>query len=590
MLPAPAPRTNCDDFPVAQDIIHGVAMEKYLSRNWLCCGLIGLFAVLLWGRTVPYGFVWDDSIYIVQNKSIRSLGNIPGFFYKRDSQSAEKHPTSYRPLRNTAYALLYALDGHDEPRPWIFHLANILCHGAVSVLLFLAALSLWQRLEGGIPMAARVAALLIGLGFAAHPVASEVVCWAKSLDDMMAAAFVLASAMSLLKWNEGGRGYVAALVWFLLAVFSKDSAVPFALAVFFILHGFHRLPWGRSARLTVPFLLVALFYAAFQRLVMGHLSQCPPLSGSYGQTLIDMFPVAPEYLRLLWGIPPFCFDYNYMLTEPPHSILSAGVLGGGVLVLIFSTLTMWMWRRPNWRMAAFGLLWVGLFLLPVSNLVPMAQYMAERFLYLPLMGFLLALGGVFLNFSSLRPGALVAASALVVVWAGASLGRMEIWRDELTLFVTTEMDHPGIKRVENNAVWAIFELPQMKVWQTASTLTAAQAGQIISTLQKARQIYPENDLLTTRLALTEARIGRWQDAVWLLELATRQNPSSAERWLDLAGVSRLAGQTAKARAACARSLQLNPNYDEARQLQTKLEEGAKPVPSPGATLKRPLQK
>ena len=273
---------------------------------------------------------------------------------------------------------------------------------------------------------------------------------------------MLAAARSLLKWNQGGRGYGAALVWFLLAVFSKESAAPFALAVFFLLHGFHKLPWRRSAKLAMPFLLVAFFYAACQRWVMGRSSQCPPLSGTYGQTLIDMFPVGAEYWRLLLGIPPFCADYNFMVGAPPHPFLSGAVLGGVFLLLFFGALAAWLWRRPQWRMSAFGLVWIALFLLPVSNLVPMMQYMAERFLYLPLMGFLLALGGVFLNFSRLRPRlAAAAAAALIVIWTGASLNRMGIWRDELTLFVRTELEHPGIKRVEKNAVSAVLRLPQV---------------------------------------------------------------------------------------------------------------------------------
>ena len=112
-----------------------------------------------------------------------------------------------------------------------------------------------------------------------------------------------------------------------------------------------------------------------------------------------------------------------------------------------------------------------LFLLPVSNLVPMMQYMAERFLYLPLMGFLLALGGVFLNCSRWLLATTVAAAALVVVWTGSSLYRMGIWHDDITLFMRTELVLPGIKRVENNAVAAVFRLPQITVWKTAKTLS-----------------------------------------------------------------------------------------------------------------------
>ena len=88
-----------------------IETQKFLSKNGLCCGLIGLFALLLWGQTARFDFVWDDGVYITQNMSIRSLANFPKFFCRMEAQSAENPSISYRPLRNTFYALLYALDG-----------------------------------------------------------------------------------------------------------------------------------------------------------------------------------------------------------------------------------------------------------------------------------------------------------------------------------------------------------------------------------------------------------------------------------------------------------------------------------------------
>jgi hypothetical protein len=528
----------------------GVAMEKYLSRNGWCCGLIGLFTVLLWGQTVRFAFVWDDQIYIAQNKSIRSLANIPKFFYSMDAQSAERPSVSYRPLRNTVYAMLDALGGKPTPQPWIFHLADVLWHAAAAMLLFLVASLLCERLTGWPSKLARLASVWVALGFAAHPVASEVVCWAKCMDDLMAGVFVLAAARALLKWNRGRRGYIASLVWFLLAVFSKESAVPFALVVFLILYGFHALPRWRSMKLTVPFLLVAFFYAACQHVVMGRSSQCPPLSGTYGQTLLDMFPVGVEYLRLLLGIPPFLADYNFMVGGPPHPFFSSAVLAGVFLLLFFCVLSAWLWRRPQWRLSSMGLLWAALFLLPVSNLVPMMQYMAERFLYLPLMGFVLALGGAFLNISRVRACvAAPAALALVVIWSGTSLSRMRIWRDEVSLFVGTALEHPGIKRVEQNAVGAILRLPQIEATRPAQTLSPTEAAPIIGILEKARQLFPTSDALTTQLGVIEMKTGRLQEAESLLELAAQENPASAERWYNLASIERMAGQPSPGSAA-----------------------------------------
>ena len=556
-------------------------MEKYLSKNWLCCGFIGLFTLLMWGRTVGYDFVWDDEILVVQNQSIRSLRNIPQIFRRLEAQSSQTAP-SFRPVRTSCYALLYALDGKERPRPWIFHLANVLWHGAAAMLVFLVAVLLWQRLEA--PTGARAAALLLGLGFAAHPVNSETVCWIKCMDDLMAGVFVLAAAWSLLKWEEGKGGYVAALGWFLLAAFSKESAAPFAVAAFFIFYGFHKLSLGRSLRLTLPFLLLVCFYAAYRHWVMGRTTQYVPLSGTYGQTLIDMFPVATGYFRLFWGISPFCADYNYMVSQPVNPFFSSRVLGGMFLVLLNCGLAVWLWRKPGWRMAGFGLGWIGLFLLPVSNLLPMMQYMAERFLYLPLMGFLFALGGVALHLPRPRLAA-VAGSALVVLWMSASLERMGIWKDNLTLFVRTELDFPGSQRDEKNAVSAIFHLPQMMAlfpdylktgsWRMAETLTPAQAGPVIATLQEARRLFPDNEVFATELGFTEEKIGRWREAAAMMELAAGRKPGSAECWFNLA-VARLgAGEPGNAAEACARALQLKPGYEEARRLQARIEEERK---------------
>jgi tetratricopeptide (TPR) repeat protein len=567
-------------------------MEKLLSRNWFCVGCIIFLTLGVWGRSAGYGFVYDDDILVSQNRAIRSVRNIPGFFWRRDLQSSEAEPSSYRPVRNSVYALLYAADGQETPRPWIFHLNNVLWHAAAAALLFQAALLLWGRL--GLTTARRGAALLLALGFAAHPVLCEAVCYVKCLDDLLAGVFVLAALGALLRWNGTGRGYAWALGWFLLASFAKESAAPFAPVVFFVLLGFHRLPWRRCLALTAPFLGVALFYAVTRHCIMGRTTQYAPISGSYGQTLIDMLPVATEYLRLLWGVPPFCADYNYMVSQPPYALFSGAALGGASLIVLTVVLAAGLWRQPEWRLAGFGLGWIGLFLLPVSNLLPMMQYMAERFLYLPLMGFLLALAAAMLKFSAPRLAA-AAGAALVVVWAGTSLEHEGIWRDDLTLFVRTELEFPGSPRQEQNAVSAIFHLPQMRPlfpehektgnWQMAKSLTPAQADPIVATLQEARRLFPGMDVFTTELAFVEAKAGRWPEAVEMAEMAARQNPGSATNQFNLAGLSLGAGEPGRARAACAEALRLQPDFAQAKVLQARIEAALEAAPqkasSPG---------
>ncbi len=126
---------------------------------------------------------------------------------------------------------------------------------------------------------------------------------------------------------------------------------------------------------------------------------------------------------------------------------------------------------------------------------------------------------------------------------------------------------------------AVLRLPQIAASRAAETLSPSQAEPIIATLKMARQIYPENDALTTQLGIIEMKTGRLPEAVALLGLAVRQNPASAERWYNLASIYHLAGSPAKAREACAQALLLSPQDQEALRLQFDLENDVKTAPT-----------
>src|SRR6185436_5946586 len=90
----------------------------------------------------------------------------------------------FRPLRTLHYAVLFALGGGDAPKPWLFHLANILWHAAASMLLYRVLLLAFEKAQENSAApdekARKWIPLVLALAFALHPVTSEVVCWAKS--------------------------------------------------------------------------------------------------------------------------------------------------------------------------------------------------------------------------------------------------------------------------------------------------------------------------------------------------------------------------------------------------------------------------
>ena len=529
----------------------------------ICRAVMILLAALVWGVTVKYDFVWDDHYFIIDNTAIRSLKNVPAMFCSRIAEAS--HPNefpNFRPIRNVAYAILFKLGGKDTPQPWIFHLANVLGHTVAALLVFATAALLF-RAAGEAP--ARWAALLTGAAFAVHPTVSEVVCWAKSLDDILAAIFVLAAARELLLWRGEKTRIAAALVFYALAMYAKESAVPFAGLVFFLWRVCHKLPWKRCAGMTVPFFLVAGIYVAHRAWMLGQAAQCAPISGSYGQTLLDTIPALSIYFRLLWGIPPFSIDYTDMHGHLPF--FSLPVMTGLLLLVLWAATTCTAWRREEFRPAALGLLWLAFFLLPVSNLVPMMQYLAERFLYLPLIGWLLALGAIWAH-APRRLLNLVLAAALFALWMPVSIAREAFWRNEVTLFVRNSLDNPANKRLRENAVAAIFALPQLnsafslddktRHLQAAASISRRQADALLPTLSQAHRLLPEDHRITAALGISYAMAGQISEAVPYLELAARQGTNDTQCWIDLGSAYALETNTAKARQAWEMALRLEP--------------------------------
>jgi hypothetical protein len=426
--------------------------------------------------------------------------------------------------------------------------------------------------------------LVLALAFALHPVTSEVVCWAKSLDDLMATTFVLASCIGLLRWVSApvsNRPYWWAVIFFALAVYSKESAVPFALFCGVLILWKHS-SMKLALRAALPFLAVAFLFVLHRHFVIGRTSQTAPISGTYLQTLIDTLPAVPIYARLLGGIPPFCIDYTYM--KGGHALTSPGVMLGFALVGLALGACVFL-CRPKTRLLGAGFLWLVLFLLPVSNLIPSMQYCAERFLYLPLVGWMIVLGSVLLVFP-LRRVALAASIGVVVCWAGLAWNRSWIWEDPVSLFVRSHLEGPTSERVKDNAIAAAFGLPHMRAvfvgarkpgqpTQILASPANASANtdwpSIERTVEQLHSLFPDKEAVVVALAVTKIHCNKLNEAIPLFQQAAAQRPEVPMSWQNLAQAYAAAGQPGKAEEALRRVVALQPNNASAWDRLAKLQ-------------------
>ena len=180
--------------------------------------------------------------------------------------------------------------------------------------------------------------------------------------------------------------YPLSLLSYLFALFSKEMAITLPLLIFFfdyLIASRHTLTY-RILRFYPGYILVTIFYL----LVRFRWFHNPVESGvSYPQenlwfNFLAMLKVLASYLKLLFFPVNLNADYLVPVASSPSDM--SFVLS---LLLIISIAVIGCRLFFHSKFLFFSLLWFFVALLPVLNIVPIGNIMAERYLYIPVIGF-----------------------------------------------------------------------------------------------------------------------------------------------------------------------------------------------------------
>lgn len=422
------------------------------------CVLTGL----LYMQTADYGFALDDPYYYVENRRVQEgIRGIPGIFtegsldgyYQHESQR-KAYGTAYRPLTLSTFALQYQLWGIHAKSG---HLANILLAMINAVLLF----SLIRRILPDWPIHF---AGFTSLLFAAHPVHTEVVCNIKSRDELLAGFFVLMTLRTLLgkgAKHESSKYPVLPAALFACALLSKESSIAFLGAIPLLLYYTGIGGWKDHLRRVAPFLVVTAMY-----LLIRHLAVGISVSPSGERVLYNSLHAASNISELIGtklsilllfikqGIFPSTLSYDYSFNQIPiTTLLSAPALISLVLHLVMAFVI--VRGLPKRDPVALGLLFYLLASVVTNNLFfSIGSTFAERFLYLPSAGLLIAMtaGLKQLNESrnlSPKNRKLIPAFALLILTAYSihTAARIPVWADNSTLYASGLASAPHSARV-----------------------------------------------------------------------------------------------------------------------------------------------
>ncbi|MBI4726465.1 tetratricopeptide repeat protein [candidate division TA06 bacterium] len=394
-----------------------------MNKKYLRIILILALTVIAYWPIFSADFMYDDRFFVQENPGIREWRNLPEYFASHSSSiAAIKWEGIWRPLRTVSYLVDYKIWGLN---PLGFHLTNLLWHLLNVVILYLLLSRLFKNEN------LSLAACLI---FALHPIQTEAVTWISSRGDLMFLSCGLTAFILFMSYEESRKHWALGLSCFsfILALLSKETAI--VLPALFILYryiftgkGNIRETISRWKPDTVYFLIIAVYFV-LRRLALGMVSQCPYWGDSFWTNLFTMIRVALDYVRLLFLPLWLRVDYVYDLST---NILDWRIIGSlGILTMI----TAFAIRDlKNKGFLAFGWFWFVIGLLPVSNIFPITTLLAERFLYLPLIGFAIWAGYLWSSLGNRKLAAAILWLILPAMMALTIKRNME-WRSPLKLW------------------------------------------------------------------------------------------------------------------------------------------------------------
>ena len=436
---------------------------------------LALLAAVAYGGALRGPFVFDDVPQLQLNPHLQYPASwLPG--------GAGHAVLPNRSFGYLTFALNQRVAGLDAAA---FRAVNVAIHLANALLVYLLVVLAFRtpRIQGSVLASqAQAVALVAAALFVSHPLQSQAVTYVVQRFTSLATLLYLVAVVLYLRWRletwSGERirpvavaAFLGSIAAALLAMRTKEIAftLPFvALATELALFG---RPTRRAWALLGPLLAVALI-VPMSLLPAGarNLGDAPAATGTGAPGLVAYLwtqaTVVPQYLRLLVAPVGQSLDHDVPLAR---GLLDPGVVPSLALLAAIAALLAWMVRAasrerldPAALVVALGLTWFFA-AQGVEILVPLADVMVEHRVYLPSVGFFVAVATAGAALAArLAPGRfarayVVAGLVLATGLALATRERNRVWGDEVALWTDVVAKGPGNARGHLNLGATLYE-------------------------------------------------------------------------------------------------------------------------------------
>lgn len=487
--------------------------------------------------TIQNGNALDDYLIILENDFVQQgVKGIPDIFSHNYADGGKNFNDGlYRPLTPATFALEVGILGKHSPG--FSHFINVL--GFAALLFFMAML----LLELGVKKEVILVATLL---FAIHPIHTEVVANIKGRDDLFSLLFGILFGWYFIKGLKQFSAMKALLtgLFLSLALFSKETSVTYFLLFPLLAYSLSSVTLKTLVVRILPFGIIAVLFFALRTWVIGNMLGEPdpglhsllsnPIAhafnnGNVGETIGTGFWLQAKYLGMMLFPYPLIHDYSYNLIPLAGVASIKGIIGvvvflGGALLAGYYGLL----KRQLW---ALGLaFYIGSLFITSNLVVHIGALFAERFLFIPSFGLLIALAFAWnkipKSLATVKWGVL---ALLVVVGSTVGWQRNAEWKDNLTLFGTDLKKGPESARIQYNYGTEIIKVARKnKEGKNGPNWRKAEMAYL-----KALEIYPDYFDALNNIGTAYQSVKDYANAERHLKRLTEINAEYGKAWFNL---------------------------------------------------------
>ncbi|MFN3532937.1 MAG: tetratricopeptide repeat protein [Candidatus Brocadia sp.] len=475
-------------------------------------------------------------------------------------------------------------------------------------------------------------ALLTCILFAVHPVVSEVVNVISYREDLIATAFLTTSFVLYLLYQERGSArislcstlqngdsggfplsgpfhtgavslYAGAMATYFFALLSKESALALPALIFSfdllfsasIRENGHSSPVFAiyktvSKIIRSPFFLgyigISLVYLIIRFFIFHNPQEKIAYpEGSFFVNMLTMTKVLGRYIANIFLPLNLNADYHVLYLKTPLT-LSFIIPFFALFSLVIIAIRLRR-KRYFYRVMIFATLWFFISVLPVLNIIPLANIMADRYLYLPILGFCLFFSITLLQLKiSIIKHSVI--GSLIIFYIVVTVNRNNVWRDEFTLWYNSSQSPSCSFTTYNNlgtqynkkgypdAALICYQKAIQKAREVGFTHYATVyynmgnayekkdlLQQAVSAYKKAIQMKPDYQQAHNNLGKVYFVLNRYDDAIAEYNNAIAIDPNFAYAYNNLGVLYNKLGRQEEALAAYKKALSLDPQYGDA---------------------------